>query len=72
MHINKNVKNGFLKNILKSVLNYLKIDVNVSVSKYQKLSMGHKARFRNIYDGKTFRTTSLSIRTPVYTSEKTH
>ena len=48
---------GIFKTILKSVLqilkkNCLKIDVGLFFKKYQKLSIGRTARFREIYDRK--------------------
>ena len=42
--------------------NCLKIDAD-AYSKYQIMSIGRTARFREIYDRKTFHTTFLSMRT---------
>ena len=60
-------KMGILKNILKPFLQilkktYLRIDVDLYL-KIPKFTIGRMARFREIYDRKKFRTTSLSMRT---------
>ena len=55
-------KMGILKNILKSVLQILKKNC-LKIDRYQKLTKGCTARFREIYDQKQFCMTSLNMRT---------
>ena len=61
---NKNVKNGnfekYLKICLKDLEEKLSEDRSwrLFIKNYHKLSIGRTARFQEIYDRKTFRTTS--------------